>query len=114
MLYSRGRKRQKQSDVGGVPAYLSRVRGKPKRPVLITKKGKCDNIVMKIFGERLKEIREERAVSMSALARQIGTSQQNISRWEGGETVPSAETIVMLCKFLHISSDFLLGLSDDI
>ena len=68
---------------------------------------------MKVFGERLKEIRDDKNISMSELARQIGTSQQNISRWESGEIVPSADTIVMLCKSLNVSSDFLLGLSDN-
>ena len=68
---------------------------------------------MKIFAERLKEIREERNVSISELARQIGTSQQNISRWEMGGRVPSAETIVMLCEFFkNVSAGYLLGLED--
>jgi len=67
---------------------------------------------MKIFGERLREMRENRAVSMCELARRMGTSQQNISRWEAGDTIPSAQTIVMLCAFLNVSADFLLGLCD--
>ena len=64
---------------------------------------------MKVFGERLKEIREERGVSMSELARQMGTSQQNISRWEKGERVPSGETLIKLADFLNVSIDYLVG-----
>jgi len=67
---------------------------------------------MKIFGERLKEIREEKGISMSELARQIKTSQQNISRWESGEIVPSAEAVVALCLYFNVSADFLLGLKN--
>ena len=68
---------------------------------------------MKVFGERLKEIREERSLSMSELARQMETSHQNISRWERGEIMPSGETLVKLVNFLKVSADYLLGLRND-
>jgi len=68
---------------------------------------------MKIFGERLKEIRDERGVSMSELARQMKTSHQNISRWESGEIVPGGETLVKLANFLKVSADYLLGIRND-
>lgn len=68
---------------------------------------------MEIFGERLKKIRTDRQLSMSELAKRIGTSQQNVSRWEVGETMPTGETLIMLSKFLKVSTDFLLGLKED-
>ena len=68
---------------------------------------------MKIFGERVKELREEKGISQNILAKQMKSSSANVSRWESGEIVPSSETIIMLCKFFNVSADFLLGLSDN-
>ena len=68
---------------------------------------------MKIFGKRVKELREERGISMGELARHIGTSQQNVSRWESGEVMPGGDALLKLSKFFNVSIDYLMGLSDE-
>ena len=40
---------------------------------------------MKIFAERIKELREERKLTMSQLAKELGIRQSTISRWERGK-----------------------------
>ena len=67
---------------------------------------------MKIFGDRVKELREDRNLTMGDLARQLGTHQQNVSRWEAGNTIPGGDTLIMLSKFFNVRTDFLLGLED--
>ena len=67
---------------------------------------------MKVFGERLRELRLEKELSMGELAKQIGTTQQSISRWESGNTIPSGETIVMLSKFFSVTAGYLLGIEN--
>lgn len=66
------------------------------------------------FVERLKELRIEDGLSQAELAYKTGLSQSAISAWEQGSRVPSAEAIIVLAKFFHITSDYLLGLSDKI
>lgn len=62
---------------------------------------------------RLKELREERNLSQWDVANGIQTSQRNIGRWEKEEVQPAAEFIIKLADFFGVSTDYLLGRSDD-
>ena len=62
---------------------------------------------------RLKELRDERALTQTDVARGVNTNQQNISRWEKGEVLPTSDFIVKLADFFGVSADYLLGRSDD-
>lgn len=61
------------------------------------------------FGQRLKKLRQELAVSQSYLAENIGVSVQSISNWECDTTMPDISQIVPLAAILGVSTDFLLG-----
>lgn len=61
------------------------------------------------YGESLKTQREVANINQPDLAKKIGTSQQNISRWERGEVLPSIEFCVKLADFYNISIDELIG-----
>lgn len=39
-------------------------------------------------------------------------SKSNISNWRKGDNVPSVEVLTKVCKYLDVSADYLLGLSD--
>lgn len=63
--------------------------------------------------DRLKELMEKRDHNPASLAELIGRSERSIWRIlsEGGNT--SDETVVLLAQALEVSSDYLLGLSND-
>ena len=61
------------------------------------------------YGEALRELREERGLSQAELAKQIGTSHQNIGRWESNKVLPSIDFCVKLADFYGISLDELVG-----
>lgn len=63
---------------------------------------------MKI-AERLKELRQENALSQSVLAQKIGVSQKAIDYWERGVNEPKATYIVKLADFFDVSADYILG-----
>ena len=67
---------------------------------------------MKIFAERLKELRLERNITQDVLARETKISQVTISFYEKDINSPNAENIVILCKFFKVSADYMLGLED--
>lgn len=67
---------------------------------------------MKEFAERLKELREEKGLTYSALAQQINVSAVAISRWERMLRTPSIEQLKNLAIFFNVSSDYLIGLED--
>ena len=64
------------------------------------------------FAERLKEIRKENNISQIELAELCNVQQSCVSKWERGITLPDAEMIVVLCKVLRVSADYLLGIVD--
>ena len=61
------------------------------------------------FGEALKYQREVSGLNQPELAKKIGTSQQNISRWERGEVLPNIDFCVRLANFYGITLDELVG-----
>lgn len=67
---------------------------------------------MKIFAERLKELRQEKGLSQMELAKAIGLGQSSIAHWEKNERVPNAEAIAVIAKFFAVSADYLIGLDE--
>lgn len=61
------------------------------------------------YGEALKFQREQAGLSQSGLAKEIGTSHQNINRWENGIVFPSIEFCIRLADYYEISLDELVG-----
>lgn len=62
----------------------------------------------KNFGERLHRYREDRALSQRQLAQLAGIDPMQISRYERGQGLPSADTLADLAKTLRVSADTLL------
>jgi len=61
------------------------------------------------FAVRLREIREKRELSQSALARLSGMQPSAIAHFEAGRRKPSFDNIRELAKALHITTDHLMG-----
>ena len=59
---------------------------------------------MKI-GEKIKELRIERALSQMQLAKGIGVSQKAIDYWERSVNEPKASFIIALVNIFEISYD---------
>ena len=66
-----------------------------------------------IFGQRLKEVRKKNRETQDDLALILDVGKSHISEMERGNRTTTAEKIVLICAHYHISSDYLLGLSDD-
>ena len=61
------------------------------------------------YGEALKFQRETAELSQLELSKKIGTSHQNINRWERGEVLPNIDFCVKIADFYGISLDELVG-----
>ena len=64
------------------------------------------------YGKNIAEAREKKGWSQKTLASKIGTSQQQIARFEAGTEV-RASTLVNLSKALGVSISNLLGMTDN-
>ncbi len=67
---------------------------------------------MKIFAERLMELRKERGLSQATVAKDLGVSLGIICYWETNKSDPTATNIAKVARYFNVSSDFLLGLSE--
>ena len=61
---------------------------------------------------RIAEFRKERGLSQRQLAKEIGTSQANLSRWEQGLNEPSIIECWKIADFFDVSIDFVCGRKD--
>ncbi|AMA72738.1 hypothetical protein ACH33_07650 [Aneurinibacillus sp. XH2] len=66
-----------------------------------------------MIGRRIKEQRQKLKWTQKELAEKVNVSSQVISNWERGYTTPNSDDVALLSKALDISSDYLLGHSND-
>lgn len=60
------------------------------------------------FSEKLYKLRKEKGFSQEALAEQVNTTRQAISKWENDQGFPETEKILMLGNIFNVSTDYLL------
>ncbi len=58
---------------------------------------------------KIEELRKGKNFSQRQLAKEIGTSQANLSRWEKGINEPSIIECWKIADFFGVSIDFLCG-----
>lgn len=62
------------------------------------------------FKERFNEVLKYSYVTQTELAKAANVSKQCVSDYKAGKSVPSIDTLFLICRFLDVSSDYLLGL----
>lgn len=60
------------------------------------------------LGEKIFKLRKEKGISQEALAEQIGTTRQAISKWENNQGFPETEKLLQLSNIFEVSTDYLL------
>lgn len=73
----------------------------------------CSKILdMTKFGQRIKELREEKGISRAQLANALFVSVRLVSYWENGKRECDFETLIKLADYLGESVDYILGRVD--
>lgn len=70
------------------------------------------NNVRKTFGERLKELRIEKGLSVKELSTAIGVSDVAIVYWENDKRTANIVALNTLADFFGVSADYLIGRED--
>ena len=65
-----------------------------------------------MIGERLAEIRKDHGDKQTDLAQKLNVTVSTIRSWEQEKSSPPHEMLVHICRLYHVSSDYLLGISD--
>ena len=64
------------------------------------------------FTKRFNEILKQCGKTQVEIAKALNVSKQCVNDYKTGKSMPSLETLYALCKFLDVSSDYLLGLTN--
>ena len=62
-----------------------------------------------MFYENLEKILKEKNLNLNKLAKGADIPQSGTTRWKKG-TMPSCEALIKICKYLNVTSDYLLDL----
>ncbi len=63
------------------------------------------------IGDRLRELRENLGLMQITVSKKIGISNKVLSNYENNISSPDIQTLILICDFYNISSDYLLGLN---
>lgn len=66
-----------------------------------------------MFAERLKTTRKQNGYTQVSLAEKLQVSKGTVAMWETGKRTPDFETLIALSELFDVSTDYLLGKSDD-
>lgn len=65
------------------------------------------------LNERLKLLRTERKLTQEQFATAVGITKASVSKFENGIKTPSRETLEKIADHFNVTTDYLLGRSDD-
>ncbi|OSX53637.1 helix-turn-helix domain-containing protein [Anoxybacillus ayderensis] len=66
-----------------------------------------------MLGDRLKRLRLEKKLTQEELGKKINVTKVSISGYENGNRTPDTETLQKLADFFNVTTDYLLGRTDD-
>ncbi|MBO4940572.1 MAG: helix-turn-helix transcriptional regulator [Clostridia bacterium] len=64
------------------------------------------------FTKRFNEVLQQSGKTQVEIARALNVTKQCVNDYKTGKSVSSLETLYLLCMYLDVSADYLLGLTD--
>ena len=65
------------------------------------------------YTQRLKDLREDHDLTQEELAKLLNMKREQYRRYEAGINEIKAKHIIMFAKFYNVSTDYILGLTDE-
>ncbi len=66
------------------------------------------------FSDILRDLRKEKQLTQKELAAYLGLTANSVCEWENKRSEPSMAAIIKMCSIFEVSTDYLLGRSDDL
>lgn len=79
--------------------------------ILVYHTNKKENIMD--YCKRLFDLRTDNDLKQEDIAKILNTTKQSYGRYENGTRKLSIEDLEKLCKFYQVSSDYIIGLTDN-
>ena len=64
------------------------------------------------YYERIRALREDSDLTQKDMANYLKIAQNTYSQYENGKRQIPLDILIEICRFFHVSSDYILGLSD--
>lgn len=68
---------------------------------------------MSVVGSRIREYRLKRGLTQGQIAEKLGMTEANFSSYERGKSIPPGDKLKQIAELLDVSTDYLLGQTDD-
>lgn len=68
---------------------------------------------MKIYAQRIKELREENYLTQQQLGEAVGYDQSRVAKWENGSLEPNIDVLIALSKLFNVTVGYLVGTEND-
>lgn len=65
-----------------------------------------------MVADRIKQLRQSNDMTQTELAKKLNITRSSVNAWEMGISPPSTTYLVELANLFHVSTDYLLGLSE--
>lgn len=59
------------------------------------------------FGKNLERLRKDHKLSQNALGNALGLTQQMVSSYENGSSIPNLDILLKFAEYFHVSIDYL-------
>ncbi len=66
-----------------------------------------------MISDRIKVLREKMGLTQTELSKKLNITRSSVNAWEMGISAPSTQYIVELAEIFNITTDFLLGVSNN-
>ena len=66
-----------------------------------------------MLGEQIKSLRQCKGLNQVEMAKIFCITKQSVSNWENENIMPSIDMLIKIAKFFNVSTDYLLGLSEE-
>ena len=64
------------------------------------------------IADRIRYLRDKMGMTQTDLAKRLGISRNAVNAWEMSTSTPTLANIVELSRIFHVTTDYLLSLSD--
>lgn len=68
---------------------------------------------MSLFLSRFRGLLEESGKQQKDICAELGIRTQKLSNWKTGYSEPNFDDIILLARYFDVSTDYLLGVTDD-
>lgn len=62
-----------------------------------------------MIGQRIRDLKKQKRMSQTELAKSAGVSQTTVTAWETGKAEPSSSAVARLADIFNVTTDYLLG-----